>query len=244
MRAVAARVPAFVTRDVLPLQLIIDSEIWDLRTNKLIQSVPSLHRSQVSFSSGGNVAFGLVRSLEDMLSKPRVASFQTYLGTDFSPIADVPVGDDRALCDLSLDVSGNYVAVADAPQADAVGSRGDASIRVFEVGRTRGAALGRSLDQGDDVDSQQDEDEDDEPRRLLGDGFDDESLNDEILDWAPPRPWGSPEDDSEDDSGARSDVYNYSESGSEGWDGESSDSFSSRNFYSEISSEEDLDRWW
>lgn len=100
----------------LRAQVIINSEVWDLRTHKLLRSVASLDNTTITFSPTGDVIYAILRRSSDELNAalnpkrqrhPLWAAFRTLDAADYSDIATVPV--DRCVLDLAVDPTDSYV---------------------------------------------------------------------------------------------------------------------------------------
>ncbi|XP_067026012.1 DDB1- and CUL4-associated factor 1-like isoform X1 [Acropora muricata] len=146
------------------LEIIINSEIWDLRSFHLLDTCPSLDQCQVVFNNNGDVMYGVKHLSESMtipiashLLGPYESSFRTFDATDYQPIATIDVK--KTIFDLCTDVTDCFVAVIE-NQATS-----DESVcRVYEVGRMRGAddEDEQESDEGAEDDDIDDDDEDDE----------------------------------------------------------------------------------
>ncbi|XP_053723748.1 DDB1- and CUL4-associated factor 1-like [Synchiropus splendidus] len=140
------------------LEVIINTEIWDLRTFHLLHTVSALDRCRVVFNSNGTVIYGAVLNLDDeddVMEKPNKSpfesSFRTLNASDYKPIATLDVK--RHIFDLCADSRDCYLALIE--DLDSVGL--DAGCRLYEVGRHKLAEEAR-----DDDDEEDDEDEDDD----------------------------------------------------------------------------------
>eukprot|EP00898_Chlorokybus_atmophyticus_P007939 jgi/Chlat1/8146/Chrsp76S07604 len=143
-------------------EAILNSEVWDLRTYKLLRSVPSLDRSAICFNGTGDVIYAhLRRPTEDPRSvlharhrkHPLWSSFRTVDAVDYSHINTFEV--DRCVMDVAVESTDSFVAVAAADRTSD-GFRRDSFVRVYEVGRRR------PLDPDPDDMANTDEEDDDE----------------------------------------------------------------------------------
>lgn len=168
------------------LEVIINTEIWDLRTFHLLRTVPALDQCRLVFNNNATVIYGAMLqadddddSLDQQMKSPFGSSFRTFDATDYKPIATVDVK--RNIFDLCTDSKDNYVAVIE--NQDSVSL--DTVCRLYEVGRQKLAEEGNdeeeedqeaddSSDSGDDDD---DEDMDTDP--LIEELGDDNPENDE-----------------------------------------------------------------
>ncbi len=161
--------------------MIINSEVWDLHTFKLLRTVPVLDKSHIVFNALGDIMYGIPRQFEhDKFNRnqnPTQNLFVTLDASDYSHIATIDV-ENRSIYDLCVDVpdsapSGgfvlapdNYIAVVENANSVYV----DSVVRLYEVGRKKPDALDPDVDDGDfhdqdlldesELDEDEDEDED------------------------------------------------------------------------------------
>ncbi|GIL71764.1 hypothetical protein Vretifemale_2075, partial [Volvox reticuliferus] len=154
------------------LEVILNSEIWDLRSFKLLRSVPALAGATVAFSGGGDVLYASRRQTEEPLSHlfnprrsrhPLNTAFRTLDAATYGDIATVAI--ERVVLDLAVEPTDSLVAVV---AVDLTEEEVTASARVYEVGRRRPA--------DDESDAEEEDDEEDDS----GGGSEDE---DEELDF-------------------------------------------------------------
>ncbi|OVA04073.1 WD40 repeat [Macleaya cordata] len=97
-------------------EVIINSEVWDLRKFKLLRSVPSLDQTVITFNTSGDVIYAILRrNLEDITSAvntrrvrhPLFAAFRTVDAVNYSDIATVPV--DRCVLDFATEPTNSFV---------------------------------------------------------------------------------------------------------------------------------------
>ncbi|KAE8298907.1 DDB1- and CUL4-associated factor 1 [Larimichthys crocea] len=138
------------------LEVIVNTEIWDLRTFHLLHTAPALDQCRLVFNSNGTIMYGAMLQADDeddamdqQMKSPFGSSFRTFDATDYKPIATVDVK--RNIFDLCTDTKDCYLAVIE--NQDTVSL--DTVCRLYEVGRQKLA------EEGDD-DDQDDEDQDDD----------------------------------------------------------------------------------
>ncbi|KNA05955.1 hypothetical protein SOVF_185550 [Spinacia oleracea] len=182
-------------------EVIINSEVWDLRNFRLLRSVPSLDQTVITFNSSGDVIYAILRrNLDDIMSSvhtrrckhPLFSAFRTLDAVNYSDIATIPV--DRAVLDFAAEPTDSFVGLVTMDDQDEMFS----SARVYEIGRRRPPD---DDSDPDDVESEEDEDDDDDDEDdvdldpilgpdLDGDGDSDGDDHDDT---------GSDDDDDEDD---------------------------------------------
>lgn len=134
--------------------VIINSEIWDLRTFKLINTCPSLLHAHVEFNATGEVIYSVSHKYNDdprrlqTYHHPYRPCFCTIDASDFSLISSTEI--DGSIIHLSLDRQDNYVTVVE-DDVDAPGE--ESHCRIFEIG---------NHPTDDDADGDEGDDDDDE----------------------------------------------------------------------------------
>ncbi|XP_032243093.2 DDB1- and CUL4-associated factor 1 [Nematostella vectensis] len=156
------------------LEIIINSEIWDLRSFHLLDTCPSLDQCHVIFNNGGDVIYGIKHlpdTEENMMSQrvlgPFESSFRTFDSTDYQPIATIDVK--KTIFDLQSHPTDSIVAVIE--QNQPTSSADESVCRLYEVGRSR-----RFDQEEEESDEGEDDDGDDE------DDDDDDDVDDDIDD--------------------------------------------------------------
>ncbi|KAJ4966233.1 hypothetical protein NE237_018082 [Protea cynaroides] len=143
-------------------EVIINSEVWDLRKFKLLRSVPSLDQTVIKFNGRGDVIYAILRrNLEDITSAvntrrvrhPLFSAFRTVDAVNYSDIATVPV--DRCVLDFATEPTDSFVGLVSMDDHEEM----FASARLYEIGRRR------STDDDsdpDDAETEEDDDDDDD----------------------------------------------------------------------------------
>merc|ERR1719186_165309 len=105
------------------LEIISNTEVWDIRTFHLLRTVPEYDRCQVKFNHGGEVIFAQFENVEECESETRfLTAFKTLDPSDYSPIATMDTKNIVAgLCSSRNDY---YLAVNE-----------ESTVRLYEVGR-------------------------------------------------------------------------------------------------------------
>ncbi|GLI63938.1 hypothetical protein VaNZ11_007079, partial [Volvox africanus] len=158
------------------LEVILNSEIWDLRSFKLLRSVPTLAGAAVAFSGSGDVLYASRRQTEEPLSQlfnprrsrhPLNTAFRTLDAATYGDIATVAV--ERVVLDLAVEPSDSLVAIV---AVDLTEEEVTASARVYEVGRRRPADDESDAEEEDDEDDDSDGGSEDEDEEIDFDGSD------------------------------------------------------------------------
>lgn len=196
----------------LLFQVIINSEVWDLRKYRLLRSVPSLDQTVITFNSSGDVIYAILRrNLDDIMSSvhtrrckhPLFSAFRTLDAVNYSDIATIPV--DRCVLDFATEPTDSFVGLVTMDDQDEMFS----SARVYEIGRRRPPDDDSDPDDVESEDEDDDDDEDDvDLDPILGSGLDgdgdsdgdDMSNDDSVTDI---------DDDDEDDGDFLVDDANY-----------------------------------
>ncbi|CAL8276837.1 unnamed protein product [Boreogadus saida] len=141
------------------LEVVINTEIWDLRTFHLLHTVPALDQCRIVFNNNGTVIYGAMLQADDeddimemQVKTPFGSSFRTFNATDYKPIATIDVK--RNIFDLCTDTKDCYLAVIE--NQDSVNT--DTVCRLYEVGRQRLA----EEEEEDEEDQEEDDDDDDD----------------------------------------------------------------------------------
>ncbi|XP_071500880.1 DDB1- and CUL4-associated factor 1-like [Diadema antillarum] len=157
------------------LEVIINSEIWDIRTFHLLHTVPALDQCRIVFNSAGTVIYGAIfqsdsddELVEERMKSPFGSSIRTFDATDYKPIATIDVK--RNIFDLATDPLDTYLALVEQQGAgDSVDV--ESICRMYEVGRPRKA-------DGEDEEEEEQSDGDDDD----DDGSDDDDSLDDFDD--------------------------------------------------------------
>ncbi|XP_062227245.1 DDB1- and CUL4-associated factor homolog 1-like isoform X2 [Phragmites australis] len=141
-------------------EVILNSEVWDLRKFKLLRSVPSLDQTVIKFNGTGDVIYAILRRNRDDLQSsinarrvrhPLFPAFRTIDAVTYSDIATVQL--DRCVLDLATEPNDSLIGVVAMDDHEEMFS----SARLFEVGRKR-----ITDDDSDPEDAGDTEDEDDD----------------------------------------------------------------------------------
>lgn len=146
------------------MQVIINSEVWDLRKFRLLRSVPSLDQTAITFNARGDVIYAILRrNLDDVMSAshtrrmkhPLFSAFRTVDAINYSEIATVPV--DRCVLDFATEKTDSFVGLITMDDQEEMFS----SARVYEIGRRRPPDDDSDPDDAESEEDDEDDDEDD-----------------------------------------------------------------------------------
>ncbi|KAL3283032.1 hypothetical protein HHI36_006191 [Cryptolaemus montrouzieri] len=172
------------------LEIVSNSEVWDMRTFHLLKTVPALNQCTVSFSPINNVIYASVMEQEmDDGDVKFDSSFKTVDSLDYSSIATIDVK--KNIYDLAVNRFDSQVALVE--NQGMYQSVQESVVRIYDVGRRR-----------EEEDEQDEEDDEDDVDRSEDDGS--ENGDSVFLDLTEDNNENS---NNEDDNG--------SESGSESW---------------------------
>lgn len=144
-------------------QVILNSEVWDLRKFKLLRSVPSLDQTVIKFNGTGDVIYAILRrNLDDVTSyinarrvrHPLFPAFRTIDAVTYSDIATVQI--DRCVLDLATEPNDSLIGVVAMDDHQELFS----SARLFEVGRKRITDDDSDPEDAGDTDDEDDDDDD------------------------------------------------------------------------------------
>ncbi|KAK4746979.1 hypothetical protein SAY87_026016 [Trapa incisa] len=175
-------------------EVIINSEVWDLRKFRLLRSVPSLDQTAITFNACGDVIYAILRrNLEDVMSAihtrrvkhPLFAAFRTIDAVNYSDIATIPV--DRCVLDFATEPTDSFVGLVAMDDQEEM----DSAARIYEIGRKRPTDDDSDPDDADESEDDED-DEDADVDSLLGPELDGDSEPDSLI--------NSDDEDDDDDS--------------------------------------------
>lgn len=152
-------------------EVIINSEVWDLRNFKLLRSVPSLDQTVITFNTSGDVIYAILRrNVEDITSAvnsrrvrhPLFSAFRTVDAVNYSDIATVPV--DRCILDFATEPTNSFVGLVSMDDHEEM----FASARLYEIGRRRPADDDSDPDDAESEEDDGDDDSEDDEDGLMG----------------------------------------------------------------------------
>ncbi|EFO23215.2 hypothetical protein LOAG_05271 [Loa loa] len=136
-------------------EVIINSEVWDVRNFKLLHSISALDQCKIVFSGGTDAIYGSayldVEEIDERFRQTFACSFRTFDSTTYKVITTVDAK--RALFDFCADHNDQYMALIEAHgNADDLLELRENVCRLYEVGKRREA---------DECDDEQEETGDD-----------------------------------------------------------------------------------
>lgn len=189
------------------LEIIINSEVWDIRSYHLLHTVPALNQCQIRFNNRGDIIYAIYVMDEEMDDfkgrSPYSSTFRTFDSTDYSSIATMDVRS-KSISDLCTDQSDCYLAVVENLNTE-LGTE-EFVCKLYEVGKLRDEEDDQPED--DELDEVDDEDDDDED--LLND-FNDSNDDDFFTDGDDDDDDDEDDEDNEEDNG----DFSFSDMGSD-----------------------------
>ncbi|KAK7868719.1 hypothetical protein R5R35_008241 [Gryllus longicercus] len=135
------------------LEVVCNTEVWDLRTFHLLRTVPVLDQCEVMFSPNGSVIYTVSLEQDSEEDLPFESSFKTLDAYDYSSIATIDVR--RNIFDLTCNKYDTQIAIVE--NNGLLDNVQESSVRLYDVGRRR-----EYEDEGDDEDDDEDMDHSDD----------------------------------------------------------------------------------
>ncbi|XP_063231311.1 protein mahjong isoform X2 [Bacillus rossius redtenbacheri] len=129
------------------LEVVANTEVWDLRTFHLLRTVPALDQCQVVFTPQGDTLYTIMMEHESEEEEGYETSFKTLDAYDYSSIATIDVK--KSVYDLSCNKYDTQIAVVE--NQGLIDDIQESMVRIYDVGRRR-----------DDEDEGEEEEDDDE----------------------------------------------------------------------------------
>ncbi|XP_062558302.1 protein mahjong isoform X5 [Armigeres subalbatus] len=117
------------------LEIVSNTEVWDLRTFHLLRTVPALEQCHVKFSPQ-NVIYGICPEVESEANTDNVcfeSSFRVLDAYDYSSISTVDVK--RNIYDLAINLYGSQIAIVE--NQGGYNSVQESVVRIYSVGRKK-----------------------------------------------------------------------------------------------------------
>eukprot|EP01061_Rhynchopus_euleeides_P018556 TRINITY_DN30710_c0_g1_i2.p1 TRINITY_DN30710_c0_g1~~TRINITY_DN30710_c0_g1_i2.p1 ORF type:complete len:1073 (+),score=354.00 TRINITY_DN30710_c0_g1_i2:410-3220(+) len=163
-------------------EVIIDKEVWDIRTHKLIRTVPAMAQTVMSQSPEGNVLYCYQPRLSELGAQTQGSSIVSVIdGSQYDVIASHDQAD--YVTDLAVDNTGRLLACALLKDRSS-----DTTAKLLQVGRSKkrvgdGDDSETADDEMDDSGEEGEEDEEDDDGGFLDDSVSDEGSGVTIEDW-------------------------------------------------------------
>ena len=74
------------------LEIVSNTEVWDIRNFHLLRTVPGLDQCQVTFSNNGDIIYGVTLEIETDDGEKYDSAFKTFDSHDYSSIATIGNG--------------------------------------------------------------------------------------------------------------------------------------------------------
>ncbi|CAB3371680.1 Hypothetical predicted protein [Cloeon dipterum] len=115
------------------LEILSNTEVWDLRTFHLLRTLPALDKCDLHFTKSGDVLYSVSFEIESEDEVTYESSYNTMDATNYSSIATIDVK--RNIYDLALANNGFQLAlVENVGQFESVN---ESSVRIYDIGRHR-----------------------------------------------------------------------------------------------------------
>jgi len=184
------------------LEIISNTEVWDIRTFHLLRTVPQLDQCEIVFNKGGEVIFGTNLEESWKMGKKFETAFKTFDATDYSLIATIETKKSvLAVCSSWDDIS---LAVVEQGNGDCV----ESVVRLYDVGRLRAEEEDQEDDGEEEDEGPDDDDDDDDSDRSDRSGYVDGD------DYGSGSGSGTPSDDDLDDPDDDADMDDLADRGS------------------------------
>ncbi|OAD58169.1 DDB1- and CUL4-associated factor-like 1 [Eufriesea mexicana] len=135
------------------LEVVSNTEVWDLRTFHLLKTVPTLDQMEVIFSPVNNIIYAVSLEKETIGETNFITSFKTLDALDYSNIATYDVR--RGVYGLACNKFDTQIAVVE--KLNEYGDSHESSVRLYDVGRRKGD---EEDDDEEDLDASDDDEED------------------------------------------------------------------------------------
>ncbi|XP_005091731.1 DDB1- and CUL4-associated factor 1 [Aplysia californica] len=209
------------------LEVVINSEIWDMRTFRLLHTVPALDQCQIMFNNNGDIIYAVRvddEPSETVVRRDYASTLRTFDATDYTSIGTFDLKT-NSIFDVAVDRNDLLLGIVENASNGDTDSE-EAFCRIYELGKTREPEdqieddddnpqndEPDDYDDDDDEDDEDDEDDDDldidDPILDFVEASDNESdgdNNQDGLDVAELSPIGSSDDGNDDDDDDEDDA--------------------------------------
>ncbi|CAB0012642.1 unnamed protein product [Nesidiocoris tenuis] len=149
------------------VEIVSNTEVWDLRTFHLLRTVPTLDQSDILFDPTGYTIFSVACDNDNEVDTTFDNSFKTLDAYDYSSIATIDVK--KNIHDFACNGKDTQIAIVE-NQGTLFDSMQESIVKIYDIGRLRIT--------DDDV---EEEDDDDDMEASEGSNTDDDQQNDDTL---------------------------------------------------------------
>jgi len=150
------------------LEILSNSEVWDIRTFHLLKTVPELDQCQVKFTNNADIIYAVTLEQETDDGEVYDSAFKTLDARDYSSIATIETR--RGVVDMSSSVNDLQLAVVENSLSPQI--KEESVVRLYDVGRLK--ADEEDFEDMDDDEENPDDDDDGEELNLDDDDEDDD----------------------------------------------------------------------
>jgi HIV-1 Vpr-binding protein len=136
------------------LEIISNTEIWDIRTFNILKTVPGFNQCYVKFTNSCESIYAVALEQETDIGENYESAFRTFDASDYSNIATIETK--RAILDLAISVNDLQIAVVENNRSNAT-TTDESVVRLYDVGRNR-AEEDEQDDEHDEEDAEDEED--------------------------------------------------------------------------------------
>lgn len=135
------------------LEIVSNTEVWDIRTFHLLKTVPVLNQCQVVFSPTNSCIYAIATEQESKDDSTFDSSFKTIDAGDYTSIATIDVK--RNIYDLAVNKYDTQIAIVE--NQGVYNSVQESVVRLYDVGRKREDDEEQEEDDEEDIDGSDDD---------------------------------------------------------------------------------------
>ncbi|KAK7102908.1 hypothetical protein V1264_021063 [Littorina saxatilis] len=148
------------------LEIIINSEVWDQRTYKLLHTVPALDQCQIKFNYMGDVIYAIrvddeIDTMEDSHKAHYSSTLRTFDATDYSSIGTLDLKT-RSIFDLCTDRRDSLMAVVEQNTQFTENGAEESICRLYQTQKLRDEEDNEQEEEEEAEDAVEDDDDDDD----------------------------------------------------------------------------------
>lgn len=145
------------------LEIIINSEIWDIRTFHLLHTVSALDQCQIRFSNAGDIIYAIHIDEEgDMYESnksPYSSILRTLDATNYSTIATFETKA-QSICDICTENTDSCIAMVEQSQQFGDTSMDEFICKLYEVGKLKDSEDDQNAEEEEEMEDNDDDDDD------------------------------------------------------------------------------------